>query len=65
MNVNVTVVPPTQPHIELRVTDLKNFECLPNGFVTQLTVAELKQLWGVITTKLTEAGIPVTTEPLP
>jgi hypothetical protein len=65
VTVNVTVVPPTQPHVELSVSGLKNFQCQQGGFVAQLTVSELKELWGTITTKLQEAGVPITTTPLP
>lgn len=66
MKVNVTVVPPTQPYVELSVSGLKNFQAVGgDGFVAQLTVTELKELWGTITQKLQLASVPVTTEPLP
>lgn len=61
------VVPPGEPHVELSLKGLKNFQCLAgeNGFVAQLTVTELKALWSEVTAQMTAAGIPVTTSPLP
>jgi hypothetical protein len=65
VRVTVDVKPPTEPHIELSVNGLKNFQATPGGFVAQLTVSELKQLWAAVTDKLQAAGIPVTERPLP
>lgn len=65
MNVTVNVVPPTERHVELSVSGLKNFQAVGDGFIAQLTVNDLRTLWDTITAKLKEAGIPVTTEPIP
>lgn len=56
MKTTVTVVPPGEPRIELAVTGMKNFQAQADGFVAQVTVADLKDLWTAITTKLVEAG---------
>ncbi len=64
MNANVTIIPPTEPRIELAVKGVKNFQATGDGFVMQMTVAELKELYTTITTALAPY-IPITTDPVP